>query len=142
MKNEDIRWIQRFQNYQKAFAQLMQAVELSRQRPLSKLEQQGLIQGFEYTHELAWNTLKDFLEARGTTNLFGSRDTTRAAFALGLIEQGEIWMQMIQSRNQTTHTYNEETMEQIAAAITDVYVAEFARLQTKLEQFRSEAPTA
>jgi nucleotidyltransferase substrate binding protein (TIGR01987 family) len=101
-----------------------------------------LIQGFEYTHELAWNTLKDFLEARGTTNLFGSRDTTRAAFALGLIEQGEIWMQMIQSRNQTTHTYNEETMEQIAAAITDVYVAEFARLQTKLEQFRSEAPTA
>ena len=142
MKNEDIRWIQRFQNYKKAFAQLMQAVELSRQRALSKLEQQGLIQGFEYTHELAWNTLKDFLEARGTTNLFGSRDTTRAAFALGLIEQGEIWMQMIQSRNQTTHTYNEETMEQIAAAITDVYVAEFARLQTKLEQFRSEAPTA
>jgi nucleotidyltransferase substrate binding protein (TIGR01987 family) len=142
MKNEDIRWIQRFQNYRKAFAQLMQAVELSRQRALSKLEQQGLIQGFEYTHELAWNTLKDFLEARGTTNLFGSRDATRAAFALGLIEQGEIWMQMIQSRNQTTHTYNEETMQQIAAAITDVYVAEFARLQTKLEQFRAEEPTA
>jgi nucleotidyltransferase substrate binding protein (TIGR01987 family) len=141
MKNEDIRWIQRFQNYQKAFAQLMQAVELSRQRALSKLEQQGLIQGFEYTHELAWNTLKDFLEARGTTNLFGSRDATRAAFALGLIEHGEIWMQMIQSRNQTTHTYNEETMEQIAAAITGVYVAEFARLQTKLEQFRAEEPT-
>ena len=142
MKNEDIRWIQRFQNYRKAFAQLMQAVELSRQRALSKLEQQGLIQGFEYTHELAWNTLKDFLEARGTTNLFGSRAATRAAFALGLIEQGEIWMQMIQSRNQTTHTYNEETMQQIAAAITDVYVAEFARLQTKLEQFRAEEPTA
>src|SRR5271157_3917726 len=93
MKNEDIRWIQRFQNYQKAFAQLIQAVELSRQRALSKLEKQGLIQGFEYTHELAWNTLKDFLEARGTTNLFGSRDATRAAFALGLLEQGEIWMQ-------------------------------------------------
>ncbi len=142
MKSQDIRWIQRFQNYQKAFAQLMQAVELSRQRALSTLEQQGLIQGFEYTHELAWNTLKDFLEARGTANLFGSRDATRAAFALGLIEQGEIWMQMIQSRNQTTHTCNEETMEQIAAAITDVYVAEFARLQTKLEQFRAEEPTA
>jgi len=142
MKNEDIRWIQRFQNYQKAFAQLIQAVELSRQRALSKLEKQGLIQGFEYTHELAWNTLKDFLEARGTTNLFGSRDATRAAFALGLLEQGEIWMQMIQSCNQTTHTYNEETMEQIATAITDVYVAEFARLQTKLEQLRAEKPTA
>ena len=142
MKNEDIRWIQRFQNYRKAFAQLMQAVELSRQRALSKLEQQGLIQGFEYTHELAWNTLKDFLQARGTTNLFGSRDVTRAAFTLGLIKQGEIWMQMIQSRNQTTHTCNEETMQQIAAAITNLYAAEFARLQTKLEQFQAEKPTA
>jgi nucleotidyltransferase substrate binding protein (TIGR01987 family) len=142
MKNQDIRWIQRFQNYQKAFAQLAQAVELSRQRALSKLEQQGLIQAFEYTHELAWNALKDFLEARGTANLFGSRDATRAAFAMGLIEQGEIWMQMIQSRNQTTHTYNEETMEQIVTAITEAYVAEFARLQTKLEQLRAEEPTA
>lgn len=65
MTNQDIRWIQRFQNYQKAFGQLREAVELSRQRALSKLEQQGLIQAFEYTHELAWNTLKDFLESCG-----------------------------------------------------------------------------
>ena len=141
MKNQDIRWIQRFQNYQKALAQLRQAVELSRQRALSSLEQQGLIQAFEYTHELAWNTLKDFLEARGTTGLFGSRDATRAAFALGLIEQGEIWMQMIQSRNQSTHTYNEDTAEQIATAISGAYVAEFARLQTRLEQLAADEPT-
>jgi nucleotidyltransferase substrate binding protein (TIGR01987 family) len=141
MPNRDIRWIQRFQNYQKAFAQLREAVELSRQRALSKLEQQGLIQAFEYTHELAWNTLKDFLEARGTTALFGSRDATRAAFALGLIEQGEVWMQMIQSRNQTTHTYNEETMGQIVTAITQTYAAEFARLQTRLEPLQAEETT-
>jgi nucleotidyltransferase substrate binding protein (TIGR01987 family) len=142
MSNQDIRWVQRFQNYRKAFAQLARAVELSRQRPLSDLEQQGLIQAFEYTHELAWNTLKDFLEARGAANLFGSKDTTRAAFAARLIEQGEIWMQMIQSRNETTHTYNEKTVEQIVNAITDSYVAQFALLHTKLEQLQAQEPAA
>ena len=135
--NQDIRWLQRFQNYQKAFAQLTQAVDLSRQRALSKLEQQGLIQGFEYTHELAWNTLKDFLEARGAAAIFGSRDTTRAAFTAGLIDQGEVWMQMIQSRNQSTHTYNEEMMTQIVTAVIQTYMAEFTKLQSKFEQLRS-----
>ena len=135
--NQDIRWLQRFQNYQKAFAQLTQAVDLSRQRALSKLAQQGLIQGFEYTHELAWNTLKDFLEARGAAAIFGSRDTTRAAFTAGLIDQGEVWMQMIQSRNQSTHTYNEEMMTQIVTAVIQTYMAEFTKLQSKFEQLRS-----
>ena len=135
--NQDIRWLQRFQNYQKAFTQLTQAVDLSRQRALSKLEQQGLIQGFEYTHELAWNTLKDFLEARGAAAIFGSRDTTRAAFTAGLIDQGEVWMQMIQSRNQSTHTYNEEMMTQIVTAVIQTYMAEFTKLQSKFEQLRS-----
>jgi len=135
--NQDIRWLQRFQNYQKALAQLTQAVDLSHQRELSKLEQQGLIQGFEYTHELAWNTLKDFLEARGAAAIFGSRDTTRAAFTAGLIDQGEVWMQMIQSRNQSTHTYNEEMMTQIVTAVIQTYMAEFTKLQSKFEQLRS-----
>ena len=135
--NQDILWLQRFQNYQKAFTQLTQAVDLSRQRALSKLEQQGLIQGFEYTHELAWNTLKDFLEARGAAAIFGSRDTTRAAFTAGLIDQGEVWMQMIQSRNQSTHTYNEEMMTQIVTAVIQTYMAEFTKLQSKFEQLRS-----
>ena len=135
--NQDIRWLQRFQNYQKALAQLTQAVDLSRQRALSKLEQQGLIQGFEYTHELAWNTLKDFLETRGAAEIFGSRDTTRAAFTAGLIDQGEVWMQMIQSRNQSTHTYNEEMMTQIVTAVIQTYMAEFTKLQSKFEQLRS-----
>ena len=135
--NQDIRWLRRLQNYQKAFTQLTQAVDLSRQRALSKLEQQGLIHEFEYTHELAWNTLKDFLEARGAAEIFGSRDTTRAAFTAGLIDQGEVWMQMIQSRNQSTHTYNEEMMTQIVTAVIQTYMAEFTKLQSKFEQLRS-----
>ncbi len=138
MTRHDIRWIQRANNFDKAFAQLKEAVELARRRQLSKLEAQGLIQGFEYTHELGWNTLKDFLEEHGAQNLYGSRDTTRAAFKAGLIENGEIWMAMIQSRNLTTQIYNESTATQIVEAILNVYFAEFQVLQLKLQRLNGE----
>src|SRR5438552_3941022 len=102
-QNPDVRWRQRLRSFSKAFGQLSQAAELAKQRELSELEQQGLIQAFEFTHELAWNTLKDFLESRGAVNLYGSKDTTRESFAKGLIEDGDAWMEMIQSRNRTSH---------------------------------------
>ena len=125
-------------NFDKAFSQLKEAVELAQRRPLSKLEAQGLIQGFEYTHELAWNTLKDFLEERGVRDLYGSRDTTRAAFRTGLVENGETWMAMIQSRNLTSHTYNEAIAAQIVEAILDTYFAEFQALQARLKYLKQE----
>ena len=138
MNNQDIRWIQRANNFNKAFSQLKEAVELARRRQLSKLEALGFIQRFKYTHELAWNTLKDFLEEQGAQNLYESRDTTRAAFGAGLIENGEIWMAMIQSRNLTTHTYNESTAAQIVKDILEVYYAEFQALQAKLQRLKME----
>ena len=138
MNNQDIRWIQRANNFDKAFSQLKDAVELARRRQLSKLEAQSLIQGFEYTHELGWNTLKDFLEEHGTLNLYGFKDTTRAAFRADLIENAEIWMAMIQSRNLTLHTYNEFTAAQIVEAILEVYFAEFQAFQVKLQRLKEE----
>ena len=138
MKNHDIRWVQRFRNYEKALNQLRAGVELSRTRELSALEQQGLIQAFEFTHELAWNTLKDFLESRGAFDLFGSRDVTRAAFSAGLIENGEVWMTMITSRNQTSHTYNEDTVEGITTAVINDYLAAFEALREKMSHLASE----
>ena len=99
-----------------------------------------LIKAFEFTHELAWKTLKDFLESRGTVDLFGSKDATREAFATGLIEDGEVWMAMIQNRNQTTHTYNVQTANEIAGAISASYFAQFQRLElrfTELENLSS-----
>jgi nucleotidyltransferase substrate binding protein (TIGR01987 family) len=138
MTAKDIRWIQRFNNFVKAFAELKEAVELAEQRKLSKLEEQGLIQGFEYTHELAWNTLKDFLEDRGVKNVFGSRDATREAFKIGLIENGEAWMEMIDSRNQTTHTYNKEVVAKIVSAVLHTYFAEFNDLKARLEVLKQE----
>ena len=139
MTTEDIRWIQRFNHFSKAFAQLNKAVELSKQRQLSELEEQGLIQAFEFTHELAWNTLKDFLEERGVQDLYGSRDTTREAFKTGLIENGEAWMNMIQSRNLTSHTYEESTAKEIVSAILKTYHAEFEALRVKFEGLKKEA---
>ena len=124
MSDQDVRWIQRFNHFVKALSQLREAVTLAQERPLSKLEEQGLIQAFEFTHELAWNTLKDFLEERGVQNIYGSRDATREAFKTGLIVNGEVWMNMIQSRNLTSHTYDEETAAQIASAIRISYYME------------------
>ena len=138
MTTQDIRWIQRFNHFIKALSQLKEAIELSQQRPLSKLEEQGLIQAFEYTHELAWNTLKDFLESRGVQNLYGSKDATREAFKTGLIENGEAWMDMINSRNLTSHTYNEAVAVKIVSAILKTYFAEFEALRIRLTELNQE----
>ena len=131
MNRKDVRWRQRFQNFRKAFSLLSAGAALARQRPLSELEQQGLIQAFEFTHELAWNTLKDFLQDRGAIDLFGSKDATRKAFSAGLIENGEVWMAMIQSRNQTTHTYDQATADEIVRTIAASYLVEFEKFQTR-----------
>ena len=135
---EDIRWIQRFANYKRALSQLRNAVELMEERELSILEKQGVIQSFEYTHELAWKTLKDFLEYRGTTGIYGSRDATRKAFALGLIDDGEVWMEMIKSCNLTSHTYDERTADEIIVLVKDLYFHQFEKLSIKLEELEKE----
>ena len=130
----DIRWQQRFANYRKALARLTEAVELRQQRPLSPLEQQGIIQAFEFTHELAWNTFKDMAEFQGATGLLGSRDATRYAFKVGLIEDGENWMKMIESRNLSTHTYNESVAQDVENRIVNSYFELFHRLATLLQE--------
>ena len=136
MPTQDVRWQQRFSNFMKALSQLETAVSLATQRPLTPLEQQGLIQAFEYTHELAWKTLKDFLESRGGEKMYGSKDVTRRAFQVGLIEDGSVWMKMIASRNLTSHTYNEETAVSIATAIIEEYITEFVALRQQLTQIK------
>lgn len=133
---QDIRWQQRLNNYEKALSQLTDAVELSRQRELSDLEKQGLIQAFEFTHELAWNTLKDFLEYKGQSGIYGSRDATRKAFELELIEDGDSWMQMIQNRNRSSHTYNQKVMQEIIEAILTAYHKQFLLLADKLNKMK------
>jgi len=137
MTSQDIRWQQRFSNFERALKQIKNAAHLANERALSELEQQGLIQAFEFTHELAWKTLKDFLEFKGNQNIYGSKDATREAFKLGLIFNGEVCMDMIKNRNQTSHTYNEETANAIANAILSAYIDEFTSLQSRLNTLKN-----
>ena len=135
LNKKDIRWLQRFSNFRKAFSQLSKFIERGN---LNDLQEQGLIQSFEYTHELAWNTIKDFLESRGNKEIYGSKDTTREAFKLNLIKNGELWMDMIQSRNQSSHTYIEETAKEICESIRSTYYKEFTEFLNSFKKFAAE----
>ena len=132
MTEQDIRWLQRFSNFRKAFNQLDSAVQLSEERELSDLEKQGLIQAFEYTYELSWNMIRDYFRWQGNTGITGSRDAIREAFANGLIEDGDGWMRMLKDRNRTSHTYNEETAQEILKNILQLYHPLFVALQTRM----------
>jgi len=130
---EDIRWEQRFQNFKRALYQLTLAVQLMEERPLTDLEKQGVVQGFEFTHELAWNVLKDYLEYEGIQGLVGSRSTVREAFKRGLVMDGEVWIDMIEKRNLSSHTYNLQVANELAEAIRSSYYPAFVELQDLLE---------
>jgi nucleotidyltransferase substrate binding protein (TIGR01987 family) len=132
--SEDVRWLQRFSNYNKALAQLEKFVQ---KEELSDMEEQGLIKAFEYTYELAWNTLKDYLEYQGVLEMAGSRDVIREAYKVNLITNGQEWMNMLSSRNLTSHSYNQDTADEIADAVINVYFDLFKGLQSKLETLGS-----
>ncbi|MDZ7752573.1 MAG: nucleotidyltransferase substrate binding protein [Gammaproteobacteria bacterium] len=119
--SETPRWAQRYTSYSRALTRLNEAVALMAERPLTDLEKQGTIQSFEFTYELAWKLLKDYLEWQGTTGLAGPRDTLREAFKVGLVSDGHPWMAMLQDRKRSAHTYNEDTANAIVSAIRDRY---------------------
>jgi nucleotidyltransferase substrate binding protein (TIGR01987 family) len=138
--NADVRWKQRFENFQKALQKLVEAVayiednDSKAEVVLEEIIKEGLIQRFEYTHELAWNVMKDYATYQGNSTVGGSRDATREAFQLQLISDGAIWMDMIGSRNKTSHTYNESTADEIYLKIIDDYFPAFLEFQKNMEQ--------
>lgn len=135
MGDKDICWIQRFSNYKKALLQLKKFID---KEELNELEEQGLIQSFKYTYELAWNTLKDFLQNSGNKNIFSPTDAIREGFKADLILDGEGWMEMHKDRNRTSHSYNEEIAEEIAESIISCYYDLFLRLRDKLEILKAD----
>lgn len=150
MSNEVLRWEQRFSNYMKALAKLKKAVETikasffqdgtfddSLMNEDDELVKEGLIQRFEYTHELAWNVMKDFLRSKGNQEIYGSKDATRLAFENGLIEDGHVWMEMINSRNKTSHTYNEDVANAIFLDIIHRYYPAFEAFRAQMETLRN-----
>lgn len=138
MKNNDIRWEQRFSNFKKALSKLKQVIKTETLETLSELEQEGLIQRFEYTHELAWNVMKDYFEYQGNSTITGSRDAIREAFNKKIITNGEMWMETIKSRNKTTHTYNEETAKSIVNDIINNYYQLFIDFEIHMEKIQND----
>ena len=141
MADPDVRWLQRLDNYGRALAALQRAVDTARQRPLSELEEQGLIQAFEFTHELSWLLLKDFLADQGASGISGSRDAVREAVMRELLSPGSeaTWMAMIRSRNLTSHTYNPALAQEIAALIVERYTAALNDLHTAMQERAAQA---
>ena len=140
MSDPTPRWQYRFDNYRRAFSLLREAIE--QEDPLSQLEKEGVIQRFEYTMELAWKTLKDYLESEGVVfEQITPRAVIRRAFEAGVIQQGEIWQYALDARNRMSHTYNFATFEQVIADIRKSYIAAFAELYEFLLARRIDAGT-
>ena len=138
MTEKDVRWQQRFNNFSNAIAWLAEAVELNQQRALTHIERQGFIKSFEFTHELAWNVIKDFAHYQGQTQIMGSRDATRYAFKAGLISDGESWMEMIISRNKAVHTYDEAMANALIKDVVDRYYPLFIAFKNSMQQYMAD----
>lgn len=133
MENQDIRWKQRFEHFVNAFKQLKNAKQLKEERDFSELELQGVIQAFEVSQELSWKVMKDFLEEQGKTDLFGSKNAVKEAFNVGLISKGEVWLDMIKSRNLTSHIYEQKEVLAILEIILNDYFPVFIDFENKMK---------
>ncbi len=135
---QNLRWEQRFVSYQKAFTKLEQDLLLANTRELTLLEKQGIIHGFEFTFELAWKLLKDYLEYQGFNNILGPRDSIKEAFNLGIIQNGNIWLEALQARNLTSHVYDEEISEKVFIEIKSKYILIFSELFNKFTKIKND----
>ena len=136
---KNIRWIQRLANFSKALRQLQKFIH---KEDLNEMEEQGLIKSFEYTYELAWNVIKDFYEEQGETGIQGSKDAVRLAYKRGLLTNAEEWMEMIESRKLTVHTYDEKTASAISSLIKEKYFDMLLNLHITMERIRSGEQTS
>ena len=132
MAQQDTRFVQRLANYSLALDGLKGEIDLASQRELSDLEKKGVIQSFEYVHELAWVVLKDFFEFTGETNIMGSRDAFELAFQRNLITQAQALLQGIKDRNLTVHTYNQKIANRIFQNILNTYYGAFEEVRTAI----------
>ena len=133
MAQEKPRWQYRFDNYRRAFSLLREAFELRRDRPLSDLEKEGVMQRFEYTWELAWKTIKDYLENEGVVlEKITPKAVIVAAIEARLITGKEDWMRALDDRNRMSHVYSRIVFAKIITHIEQSYLSLFDRLYEKL----------
>lgn len=122
---------EKFDEYRKAVIKLKEALEEDLSNPLLY---DGVMQRFEFTYELAWKLMKLYLEFEGIATVNSPRTAFKEAFAVGIITDGEVWIDMINARNLTVHTYNEQMAKEIYNKVKDKYYSVFAALRSKLEE--------
>lgn len=133
MENKDIRWVQRFNNFNKTLKGLQKAIEAYQKDTEDEIVKVGMIKFFEMTYELAWNTMKDYYEDQGETGIQGSKDAIKLSSSRGLIHQAQDWFDMVDSRRLSVHTYDEKTARDVAEDIAATYLGLFIQLQTRLQ---------
>jgi nucleotidyltransferase substrate binding protein (TIGR01987 family) len=117
-----IRWKQRFENYEKALARLQEALDAVAKEPENHLYKMATIQAFEFTTELGWKLLKDYLQFQGVKDVLSPRDAVRQAFQLEIIADGQTWIDMLEARNKTSHTYDDARATQVIQEIEAGYL--------------------
>ncbi len=131
MKDNDIRWLQRFENFSRAYGLLRSALEERELDDFSDLEQEGIIQRFEYTYELSWKTMKDYLEHEGVViSPVTPRNVIKEAFAARIVEHGQVWVDMMLHRNLLSHTYDQKKFREVLEAVKFKYLVAFAELES------------
>ena len=133
----ELRWIQRFENFKLANANLHETVDRIKNQGLDKIYIMAIIQAFEMSFELAWKTMKDYLEYNGTS-VENPRSTIKESFSQKLINDGQLWIDMMEARNKTSHTYKQEFAQIIAESILNSYIPLLDHLQETLEKFANE----
>ncbi len=126
---KNIRWKQRFENFEKAYRLLYRNKDIDLD---SEIERAGLVQFFEMTFELSWKVMKDYLEYQGYI-VKSPREVIKTAYQYDLVDNGEVWIVMLMSRNNVTHQYEEEMSEEIASEIIEIYLDEIKKLYEKLK---------
>ena len=135
----DIRWKQRFDNFDRAFVLLREVIDRGVDS-LSRLEKEGAVQRFEFAFELAWKTLKDYLEQDGVlVKPATPRAVIKEAFATGVIDDGQVWIDMMLHRNLLSHTYDSKTFDAVLRVVAERYFAAFDRLHEFLLERMAEA---
>ncbi len=125
--------MERFEERKQDLIKASNRLEEALTEGISDLAIDGVLHRFEFTFELAWKTMKDYLEYQGITGKIGSpREIIKEAFAAGIIEDGEIWIKMMLSRNELSHLYDEEASRQIYNSIKENYMSEIKKLVNKL----------
>ena len=138
MAETDIRWIQRLENFSKALEKLNEAAQIMEKElhysvEVNDLQKEGLIQRFEYSHELGWNVMKDYAEYQGSTDIRGSRDAIRWAIHNGLAND-KAWMKSIEDRNLSSHDYDSMTADSIFIKVIETYLPLFNQFEQTMKE--------